>query len=52
MDCELGIYSEKTIKNIEDLPLYAVTNDGRIWSYISQQWLKLIEHKGGYLKIA
>lgn len=40
----------RDIKGYEGL--YAVTEDGRIWSYRSKKFLKPGKHSGGYLKVA
>ena len=39
----------KDIKNYEGL--YAVTEDGRVWSYKRQKFLKLGHHHSGYLNV-
>ena len=39
----------KDIKNYEGL--YAITEDGRVWSYKRQKFLKLGHHHSGYLNV-
>lgn len=39
----------KDIKNYEGL--YAVTEDGRVWSYRSNKFMKLGNHHSGYLNV-
>jgi hypothetical protein len=40
----------KDISNYEGL--YAVTEDGQVWSYRRKKFLKAYESGGGYLKVA
>ena len=39
----------KDIKGYEGL--YAITEDGRVWSYITKRYLKQMNDKDGYLQV-
>ena len=40
-----------TTKQIIDYPNYSITDDGRVWSHISNKWMKTISDKRGYHRI-